>query len=79
MHANQIHNINEVEKLGKLSQLRNLTLHGNPVENTKGYRSLVLRHVPQLRHLDFCAITKQDRTVAKTTISKRANRRQKEE
>ncbi|KAJ3324281.1 Leucine-rich repeat-containing protein 51 [Boothiomyces sp. JEL0866] len=66
LHANDITAINEVDKLGKLRNLRNLTLHGNPLEATKGYRFLVLSKIPQLKHLDFCAITKGDHVVVRT-------------
>ncbi|XP_078078738.1 leucine-rich repeat-containing protein 51 isoform X1 [Mustelus asterias] len=38
LHANQINELFEVDKLVSLMHLRNLTLHGNPIEQTKGYR-----------------------------------------
>jgi Leucine-rich repeat (LRR) protein len=68
LHANQITNINEMDKLGQLKQLRNLTMHGNPLESTRGYRYLALKKIPQLKHLDFCAITKADRVIMKTSF-----------
>eukprot|EP00842_Homolaphlyctis_polyrhiza_P004980 jgi/Hompol1/5483/HPOL_001983-RA len=68
LHANKIENIAEIGKLGQLAHLRNLTLHGNPLENSKAYRYVVLANIPQLRHLDFCATTKQDRVVARTLL-----------
>jgi Leucine-rich repeat (LRR) protein len=64
LHANQIENIQEVQKLGKLTQLKNLTLHGNPLEKTNHYRALVLKYIPYLKHLDFSGITKVDRATA---------------
>ncbi|KAI8923624.1 hypothetical protein BC831DRAFT_470227, partial [Entophlyctis helioformis] len=79
LHANQIDAINEVDQLGQLPHLRNLTLHGNPLESTKGYRYIVLARVPQLRHLDFCAITKQDRIVARTMLERTRRRRHDDE
>ncbi|KAJ8325144.1 hypothetical protein O5D80_006103 [Batrachochytrium dendrobatidis] len=75
LHANHIDDVAEVEKLSNLSHLFNLTLHGNTMENTKTYRSIVLLFIPRLKHLDFCAITKQDRTVS-NTLAKRIQRQQ---
>ncbi|KAL2917333.1 hypothetical protein HK105_202997 [Polyrhizophydium stewartii] len=72
LHANRIESIAETDKLGLLAHLRNLTLHGNPLESAKAYRFTVLARVPQLRHLDFCAITKQDRVVARTLLDRQS-------
>jgi Leucine-rich repeat (LRR) protein len=65
LHANQIEDIQEVSKLGKLCLLKNLTLHGNSLENTKGYRITVSTYLPTLRHLDFNALTKADKSIVK--------------
>ena len=35
LHGNQINDMKEVEKLAKISTLKKLSLHGNPVENEK--------------------------------------------
>ena len=61
LHANNITSLSQIDKLSALTHLRNLTLHGNPVEQSKGYRSHIISKLPQLKHLDFSAITKQDR------------------
>ncbi|KAI9363443.1 leucine-rich repeat-containing protein 51 [Zopfochytrium polystomum] len=62
LHANRIAALAELDKLAALPRLRTLTLHGNPVENAgRAYRQYVIARIPTLRHLDFCAITKQDR------------------
>ena len=45
-----------------LTKLRNLTLHGNPVEESRGYRLAIVGRVPGLKHLDFSPVTKADRT-----------------
>ncbi|KAK6172600.1 hypothetical protein SNE40_016223 [Patella caerulea] len=66
LHGNQINNIGEVEKLQSLKNLRKLTLHGNPVENVKGYRHHVLALMPWLQNFDFSAVTKADRRTAET-------------
>ncbi|XP_075858393.1 leucine-rich repeat-containing protein 51 isoform X2 [Microcebus murinus] len=48
LHGNSIHRLSEVNKLAVLPRLRSLTLHGNPMEEEKGYSG----------------ITKADRTTA---------------
>ncbi|XP_067841711.1 leucine rich repeat containing 51 [Heptranchias perlo] len=64
LHGNQILELFEVDKLASLPHLRSLTLHGNPVELMKGYRSYMVGNIPQLKSLDFSTITKQDRSTA---------------
>lgn len=66
LHGNSIEKIAEVDKLSALSHLRSLTLHGNPVEDTKGYRDYIISKIPQLEKLDFSKITKADRECSKT-------------
>ncbi|XP_067889130.1 leucine rich repeat containing 51 isoform X2 [Heterodontus francisci] len=63
-HGNQISELFEVDKLASLARLRRLTLHGNPVELIKGYRSYVVGIIPQLKSLDYSTITKQDHSTA---------------
>ena len=60
LHANHITSLTELDKLSALP-LRTLTVHGNPIEEVKGYRQYAISRLPKLKHLDFCAITKQDR------------------
>ncbi|XP_044274548.1 leucine-rich repeat-containing protein 51 isoform X2 [Varanus komodoensis] len=38
LHGNSIQQLSEVDKLAVLPHLRSLTLHGNPIEEEKGYR-----------------------------------------
>lgn len=38
LHGNGIQRLGEVNKLAILPRLRSLTLHGNPIEEEKGYR-----------------------------------------
>ena len=56
----------EIDKLAGLCQLRSLTLHGNPIEDSKDYRNYVINKIPQLEKLDFSKITKADRECSKT-------------
>ncbi|KAM5181837.1 leucine-rich repeat-containing protein 51 [Mantella aurantiaca] len=64
LHGNSICQLSEVDKLAVLPNLKSLTLHGNPIEGEKGYRSHVLSILPQLKTFDFSAVTKQDRVSA---------------
>ncbi|XP_066894903.1 transmembrane O-methyltransferase homolog isoform X1 [Kogia breviceps] len=41
LHGNSIQRLGEVNKLAVLPRLRSLTLHGNPIEEEKGYRAQV--------------------------------------
>ncbi|KAM4045158.1 leucine-rich repeat-containing protein 51 isoform 1-T2 [Anomaloglossus baeobatrachus] len=64
LHGNSISNLSEVDKLAALPSLKSLTLHGNPIETERGYRSYILSLLPNLKTLDFSAVTKQDRVTA---------------
>lgn len=61
LHGNQIEHLSQLKCLSNLKELRNLTLHGNPVVDEPNYRFFLLSSLPKLKHLDFSAITKQDR------------------
>ena len=63
-HANNVSKLSEVDKLGSLSNLRTLALHGNPIENSDGYKQYILSRIPQLKSLDFATIIKSDRVTA---------------
>ncbi|XP_042253876.1 leucine-rich repeat-containing protein 51-like isoform X2 [Thunnus maccoyii] len=64
LHSNGIWNLSEVDKLGELQYLHTITLHGNAIENSKGYRKHVISALPQLRTMDFSAVTRDDRVLA---------------
>ncbi|XP_002740743.1 leucine-rich repeat-containing protein 51-like [Saccoglossus kowalevskii] len=66
LHGNNINDLEEVDKLADLPNLISLSLHGNPLENEKEYRSYVLSKMPNLRTLDFSGVTKSDRDTAAT-------------
>ncbi|KAJ1445237.1 hypothetical protein M885DRAFT_626368 [Pelagophyceae sp. CCMP2097] len=61
LHANGISDFREVKHLSKLTSLRSLTLHGNPIEDKKMYRTYIVHTIQSLTQLDFSTITKQDR------------------
>ncbi|XP_030055169.1 leucine-rich repeat-containing protein 51 isoform X2 [Microcaecilia unicolor] len=64
LHGNSINRLSEVDKLADVHTLKSLTLHGNPIESEKGYRSYVLSLLPNLKSFDFSGVTKQDRVTA---------------
>ena len=64
LHGNNIFTIAQVDKLSSLKKLKSLTLHGNPVEVTPGYRPYVIYAIPQLQTFDFSGITGIDRVTA---------------
>ncbi|XP_037837007.1 leucine-rich repeat-containing protein 51-like [Kryptolebias marmoratus] len=65
LHANRIWNLKEVDKLGELKHLHTITLHGNAIENTNGYRKHVILALPHLKSMDFSAVTRDERVLAK--------------
>jgi len=84
LHGNQIGDMKEVEKLAKISTLKKLSLHGNPVENEKGYKYQFMALLPTVQTLDFSRVTKADRKTAATLEVmnknvKRGKRKPKEE
>uniref|UniRef100_F7CZP1 Leucine-rich repeat-containing protein 51 n=1 Tax=Ornithorhynchus anatinus TaxID=9258 RepID=F7CZP1_ORNAN len=64
LHGNCIQRLGEVDKLAALPLLRSLTLHGNPIQEQKGYRQYVLSALPHLTTFDFSGVTGQDRATA---------------
>ena len=59
--------MSDVAKLGKLKQLRSVTLHGNPLTEGSGagYRYTTISKLPSsLKSLDFSGVSKTDHMVA---------------
>mmetsp|Transcript_12119 Transcript_12119/g.15601 ORF Transcript_12119/g.15601 Transcript_12119/m.15601 type:complete len:179 (+) Transcript_12119:77-613(+) len=83
LHGNKITDFQDLLPLGRMSQLKKLTLHGNPVEDLPNYRSFVILMIPTLKMLDFSIVTKQDRVMADffknsfDAIMKKKNRKNK--
>jgi len=63
LHANRITHASQV-KILTTPDLHSLTLHGNPCENGRHYKKVVLAHCAALRRLDFSTVTKHDRELA---------------
>jgi Leucine-rich repeat (LRR) protein len=68
LHANQIRDIHDVQKLADLRLLTDLTLHGNPIaERGRGkYRSFIIGQLKNLRSLDFTSLTERDHGLAES-------------
>ncbi|CAL6013678.1 U2_small nuclear ribonucleoprotein A' putative [Hexamita inflata] len=49
-------------------QLENLTVHGNPLSLIVDYRTHFINHFKELKHLDFCPITKNERKWAENAV-----------
>eukprot|EP01062_Namystynia_karyoxenos_P067615 TRINITY_DN6160_c0_g1_i1.p1 TRINITY_DN6160_c0_g1~~TRINITY_DN6160_c0_g1_i1.p1 ORF type:complete len:396 (+),score=107.06 TRINITY_DN6160_c0_g1_i1:67-1188(+) len=64
LHSNELSDEGEVAKLAPLSALRILTLHGNPGLRAPQYRPQCVAVFPELRSLDFSAVTRLDRELA---------------
>ncbi|XP_029301665.1 leucine-rich repeat-containing protein 51 isoform X3 [Cottoperca gobio] len=65
LHGNSIFILSEVDRLGVLPHLHTITLHGNVIETNKAYRNRVISALPQLKTMDFSAVTRQERVMAK--------------
>ncbi|KAK3747081.1 hypothetical protein RRG08_046468 [Elysia crispata] len=66
LHGNDISDLKEINKLGTIPKLWKLTLHGNPMEDVKGYRLYILSTLPNLVSFDFSRVTKADHMTANT-------------
>ncbi|XP_005804440.1 leucine-rich repeat-containing protein 51-like [Xiphophorus maculatus] len=64
LHGNDIWSLTEISKLGELNYLHTITLHGNGIENVKGYRNYVISMLPHLKRMDFSAVTRQEKVLA---------------
>ncbi|XP_073346320.1 leucine-rich repeat-containing protein 51-like [Pagrus major] len=64
LHGNAIWNLSEVDQLGELQYLHTITLHGNDIEAQNGYRNRVICALPQLKTMDFSAVTREQRVLA---------------
>ncbi|XP_044059450.1 leucine rich repeat containing 51 isoform X1 [Siniperca chuatsi] len=65
LHGNSIFILSEVDRLGALPHLHTITLHGNVIETNKAYRNRVISALPRLKTMDFSAVTRQERVMAK--------------
>jgi hypothetical protein len=59
-HANHVKEIEKIAMLRNCKSLLNLTLHGNPIEQIKGYRQFVVEIIPSLEKLDFTLVSEKE-------------------
>ena len=59
-HANYINEIKKVEILQQCKCLINLTLHGNPIEQIKGFRHFIVELIPTLEKFDFTLVSEKE-------------------
>lgn len=59
LHVNKLSSFAEVKKLADLTDLRALSLHGNPIEEKKHYRNFCLYVCPQLYKFDMSPVTEK--------------------
>lgn len=64
LHGNELEAVDDVAAVFGCGELESLTLHGNPVSLTLDLRAYVLRKLPQLKQLDFTAVTATEREQA---------------
>ncbi|KAM7399358.1 hypothetical protein PAMP_018635 [Pampus punctatissimus] len=79
LHGNSIFILSEVDKLGVLPHLHTITLHGNVIETNKAYRNRVISALPGLKMMDFSAVTRQERVMAKIWHNSNNRRRSSKE
>ncbi|XP_041666877.1 leucine rich repeat containing 51 [Cheilinus undulatus] len=65
LHGNSIYILSEVNRLAVLPHLHSITLHGNVIETHKAYRNRVISALTHLKRMDFSAVTRQERELAK--------------
>ena len=65
LHANYIPSIKEFTNLKELTQLRNLTVHGNPLVRIPNFRLYFIVIFPNLKKLDTVLVSKKERDNAR--------------
>ena len=61
LHANKITRLTDLRKLSALPKLKSVTVYGNPVEEKKQYRSMLIYSCSNITQIDFCTITQRQR------------------
>lgn len=79
LHGNTIFNIEQTDILASLRKLKSLTLHGNPVEASPGYRFYIVSSLPHLQTFDFSGVTKEERESAESWKNLNGKKRTKKQ
>lgn len=61
MQANQVSRLSEIKKFSGFKDLKSLTLFGNPIEEHKHYRNMVLHSCSKLAQFDMSPVTSTER------------------
>ena len=64
LHCNYIYDLKEFIKLKKLTKLKGLTVHGNPIVRLPNFRLHLIDLFPELKKLDTVLVTKDERDSA---------------
>ena len=65
IHKNYISKLEELFKLQSMSNLKSLTIHGNPIDTIPGFRIYVIGILPPLKRLDTVLISGKEYDNAK--------------
>eukprot|EP00927_Polykrikos_kofoidii_P051331 TRINITY_DN45123_c0_g1_i1.p1 TRINITY_DN45123_c0_g1~~TRINITY_DN45123_c0_g1_i1.p1 ORF type:complete len:292 (+),score=64.63 TRINITY_DN45123_c0_g1_i1:43-876(+) len=79
LHGNCLRSLPEVERLKQLSELKILTLNGNPIESCKIYRMYIVGALPKLRSLDHSTITEDETKSAVSWFKSHLHRKKERE
>jgi len=74
-HGNLIKEIANVTVLKNCKSLINLTLHGNPIAQIKGYRQYIIEIIPNLEKLDFTLVSEKELDVMHHKSSRNGEKR----
>jgi Leucine-rich repeat (LRR) protein len=61
LHCNFLFDLNELEKLKELAEIKTLTIHGNPFSAIPNFRVLTISILTDLKKLDSVLISKKER------------------
>ncbi|CAL1541396.1 unnamed protein product [Lymnaea stagnalis] len=73
---NSIKELIDIDPLGTVTTLKNLSLLGNPVVTKKNYRYYVIYKIPSLKILDFSRIKQKERETALKMFKKKKGQQQ---
>lgn len=76
-HGNLIKDIANVTILKGCKSLMNLTLHGNPIAQIKGYRQYIIEIIPSLEKLDFTLVSEKELDIVHHKSSRYGEKRDK--